>query len=285
MLWLARPGESYEPPPEPRPTELGVQPLDLSGIFVCPRMAAYAGYQVQGVYYPSNHPLHPRLSVQPTDCFSNGGDAEVSGYSLAPTPPGMQMAEGVYFAPIDEVLAGQCKQAGKQLGFAVPCPSLLPVPSLGTGPPRCDLPYTTEWPCVYGGFVLSQQAFDVPPDYSELKSLNHGPHLVIAALSSEDLHQQFTERWAPFFCPGAYRNGELQTPGETFVRGLPAVYIECGASYEANFFGGYSMNEGHVVLQWTRQGVTYEVSLHGHTGVNRRLAQFIADHIEYVSSQ
>jgi hypothetical protein len=246
-------------------------------------MAAYGAYQEQGVYYPPNHPLHPRLIVQPTDCFRSREDAEVSGYSPAPTPPGMQMAEGVYLAPTDEVLAGQCKQAEKQLGFAVPCPSLLPTPTLGTGPARCDLPYTTEWPCVFGGFLLSQQPFDVPPDYSELKNTTHGPHLVIAAFPSEAAaHRQLTERWGMFFCPGAYQNGDLQTVGEASVQGLPAVYIECGTQ-ESTSFGSSDMNAGHVILQWNRGGVIYQVSLHGHTGVNRRLAEFIAANIEYVS--
>jgi hypothetical protein len=40
---------------------------------------------------------------------------------------------------------------------------------------------------------------------------------------------------------------------------------------------------GHVLLRWTRGGVIYAVSLHGHSSVNREVELDIAQHIDYVA--
>ncbi len=52
------------------------------------------------------------------------------------------------------------------------------------------------------------------------------------------------------------------------------MWVECG--------DGSSMNSGHVLLRWTKGGVIYAVSLHGHTSVNRDVELAIALSIEYL---
>jgi hypothetical protein len=47
--------------------------------------------------------------------------------------------EGVAMVPTSRAFRASCQRAADQLGFAVPCPELLPVPASGPEPARlCD---------------------------------------------------------------------------------------------------------------------------------------------------
>jgi hypothetical protein len=288
-LWMARPSEVLQPGPPPTRAdpraEFGVQPLAFHGIYECPGVAQYAAYAGGKTYYPPNHPLRPRLIVEPSRCFASSVEAELAGYSLAPPPPGTQVVEGFYLAPVDTDLKVQCEAAAKDLGLDVPCPSFLPTPGFGIDPPSCGLPIyeMDSHGCVVGDFfVLSYQSFDAPPGYSQLRDITHGSHLSIAAFRTQATQSLLTDRSGVLLCPGAYRRGDLETDGDALVHGELAVYLECGG-VPGNFFGINTLNLGHVVLMWSRGAITYLVSVHGHSDMNRELARYIANSIEYVS--
>ena len=63
--------------------------------------------------------------------------------------------------------------------------------------------------------------------------------------------------------------------GTTRVGTHPATFVE--------FPDGSDVNSGHVVLVWHAGGVTYAVSLHGHTALNERLDLVIARHLLFMS--
>jgi hypothetical protein len=289
-LWVARPSEVLQPGPAPTRAdpraEFGVQPLAFHGIYECPGGMKYAGYAQGAIYYPPNHPLRPRLIVEPSRCFANPVEAELAGYSLAPPPPGTQVVEGFYMAPVDTDLKLQCEAAARDLGFDVPCPSTLPTPGFGIDPPSCGIAYeTAPRSCVYeDSFVLNYQSFEAPPGYSQLRDITHGTHLFVAALPTGRMRSLFTNRYGFLFCPGSFQQGRLLTSGETVVQHVRAVYVDCGDASAGSFFG-LGLNAGHVVLMWSldNRSITYLVSLHGQTDVNRQLARYIADSMEYVA--
>jgi hypothetical protein len=49
-------------------------------------------------------------------------------------------------------------------------------------------------------------------------------------------------------------------------------------SFPSGSFG----NSGHIMLVWEANGVTYDVSLHGHSSLNERLDRIIANHVVYI---
>src|SRR6266540_2706224 len=86
-----------------------------------------------------------------------------TSYRPAPLPAGTLEVGGVYLTPTSPSFRASCRQAADRLGFAVPCPGLLPTIPPGLPPPKlCQEPSS----CRRGellGFTLG--GFVVPADY------------------------------------------------------------------------------------------------------------------------
>jgi hypothetical protein len=97
-----------------------------------------------------------RLSTQ-----VDRGDASTAS-TAAPSPAGWLEPGGVRLVLSSSGLHRQCQQAADFLGFAVPCPMLLPASSTGVVPRRfCD----PQFLCVPGdGFLFEERRLVVPPD-------------------------------------------------------------------------------------------------------------------------
>jgi hypothetical protein len=67
--------------------------------------------------------------------------------------------------------------------------------------------------------------------------------------------------------------------GATDVNGVAARWIDCPADRDP------PQDSGHIVLEWSNEGIVYAVSVHTDTAVNRRLALFIAEHLVMVGRQ
>ena len=82
--------------------------------------------------------------------------------TAAPSPAGRAELGGVQLVPTPSGLRRQCREAASLLGFAVPCPMLLPASSPGVVPRRfCD----PRFLCVPGdGFLFEERRLVVPPD-------------------------------------------------------------------------------------------------------------------------
>jgi hypothetical protein len=217
------------------------------------------------------------MSVRPDRCFATAADAEASGYSLAPSPPGTVELQGIYLAPPDPVLLRRCREAADRLGFHVPCPGFLPLPGYGDDPRICgDLPDVSRAGCVHRGrFLLSVTHFAVPPGYGQPSGTEHGTHLVITAFRPEDLLDlgDLRDPASEFHCPAARIDGSAQVGGRA---GLLVVCAE-GSSATRTL-----VEAGHVILRWSWRGVTNQVSVHGDNAVNRRLARLVAGALNFI---
>jgi hypothetical protein len=104
--------------------------------------------------------------------------------------------------------------------------------------------------------VVLEWDFGGPPGYEGIPS-GSSNHLFVFALRGPVGPNDFGG------CPGG------RVIGRTNVSGQRAVVMTCVP-------GGDSMNSGHVLVRWRIHGVTYEVSLHHPSAVNRRVAEAVA---------
>ena len=292
-LWLARPTD--EAPragrlrsPSASASVVGKVPQRYGSIYLCPLDAQYRGYVSRGYdFYSPNHPLLPDPEERPDRCFGSAGDAEAAGYSAALGPYGTQVVDGVYLIPNadfdpDGSLASSCLRAARRLGFAVPCPTLLPNGRPGVDPPRCGPPgafLATRPPCVVGDtvFLFEESGFAVPPGYA-LGGVGGGASLLIAAyrVGKGALGGGYEPYYANFvLCPEAQ---VLQTipldrslDRTSQVRGR---LVLCTAAERAL--------DGYLILRWEEGGVVYLVALVGDTQTNRDLLTAIGAGIELV---
>jgi hypothetical protein len=226
------------------------QPHAVGSMFRCPDefpVRAFADHRS----YPPGHPGNPPLTARPLRCYATAAKAAAAGYPVAPLPPGTSAIGDLYLAPVDKALGDRCQQAANRLGFAVPCPRLLPTES--SPPPgsfTCDQPS-----CVSGGrFILDENgSFLVPPGYVGVEGRPQG-HLVIvgAARQTDESVRCFGERRI----------------GQPRIHGVPAVLAECQPASE--------LHGGHVLVRWREQGTVVVVSLHGQSVLNQRLVVAIA---------
>src|SRR6266545_2908585 len=113
--------------------------------------------------YPAGHPAKPPATAAAVACYQTAAKATSAGYRPAPLPAGTLEVGGVYLTPTSPSFRASCRQAADRLGFAVPCPGLLPTIPPGLPPPKlCQEPSS----CRRGellGFTLG--GFVVPADY------------------------------------------------------------------------------------------------------------------------
>jgi hypothetical protein len=165
--------------------------------------------------YPPGHPARPPSDASPSGCYQTAGQAAAAGYPPAPLPPGAVEVGGVYLTPTSQGFRAHCQQVARRLGFAIPCPGLLPTLAPDTVPPGlCDQPPL----CTRGqGFLFHQGGFQVPPDYVGAQRLAQGVLEVLAWPAHAP-----TGGW-PLACSGEQR---IATPMVAGVRALLAACAE-----------------------------------------------------------
>lgn len=116
--------------------------------------------------------------------------------------------------------------------------------------------------CVLGeSFAFSPEFVVLPEDYIGVDGRRQD-HLLVHA-------SQALDRPSP--C-----QGDVVERHEAEMGSQDATLWACGEEV-------HGVHAGHVVLVWRRGGVNYLVSAHGHTDVNFRLIERIAQNVEYVS--
>ena len=229
----------------------GVAPTHVGGVWLCPQTAPVAAFG--HVDYPPYHPAPPPKTRRPARCYDTLATARAQGGTVAPAPPGGMLVSGVYLVPPDASLARICRSSARRADVQVPCPTLIP----GAGYSAFCIPNG----CASRGAFVLEGSFSGPPSYAGV-----GPgtgHLWVIAFNAD------SGVWPASTLIGG------RTVGHVTVRGRPGRYLE--------FPEGSELNSGHVVLVWRAGGVTYAVSLHGHTPLNERLDLLIARHLHMVA--
>jgi hypothetical protein len=173
-----------------------------------------------------------------------------------PPPPGVLEVGGVYLLPTGKGFRDRCRRTADRLGFAVPCPQLLPAPPEGLPPPRlCDGTVL----CTPGRLLMFAQDFVVPFGYGGIDG--HGVMLLVAT-------------------PGRPLAGELGQQcrrelgiGETSVYGSRAMQATCTDEPRDSFFASSEL------LRWSIGDTFLVMAIGGQSQVNQRFAVAIADHM------
>ena len=220
--------------------------------------------------YPPGHPATPPPDATAVACFRTAADAVAAGYPEAPLPAGAVEVGGVYLTPTSPALRARCRRAAGRLGFAVPCPGLLPNSAPHTGPPRlCDTP---QFGCARGQpFVLRQDGFQVPPGYLVTGSQPlFGGSLTIMA-------------WPGSRLPAGADPESCAAPGRPVdvrqVAGARALLARCP---EGSPLADVGVFESQTLLAWSRSGRYTIVGVGGWSTVNEGLAVAVAEHLEPV---
>lgn len=149
-----------------------------------------------------------------------------------------------------------CHLAANRLNFSVACPELL---LEGTALSSC-----ADYCAGKGGEVdrfVFEAYFEAPTTYHGV-SPGQG-HLAIAASR--------TVAGYGFINLSAMCTSPYKTESGPLVWGYPGMWVSCAT-------GSGGLDSGHIVLSWAVGRVTYEVSLHGDTAVNRLLDLELASH-------
>lgn len=244
-------------PAPPAPTIAAV-PYRIGDRVACPLghpvLATAAGHS-----YPPGHPAQPPANAHPVACYDTTEQATAAGYPPAPLPAGALDLGGEYLVPTSDQLHRQCRQAANRLGFAVPCPRLLPARAPNTVPPApCDQPST--FTCTpESGFLFEVGGFTVPSGRI-VAYQDFGAHLVIAG----------ARRLAAF----AVACAEERPVAFTRVRGSSGRLYQCPPQS--------GPHGGSMLLRWEERGTILVVSVSGHTDLDRRLALALAARLELV---
>jgi hypothetical protein len=246
-------------PPTPPPAPAATAPVSLGPIWACP-LAAPVPVFADHHSYPPGHPAAPARTRRPAACYPTAGQAAAAGYPPAPPPAGTLAVGGVYLVPTGGRLQRRCRHAADRLGFAVPCPALLPAMSPNAVPPApCG---DRRFPCEDDyAFVLEEDGFLVPPDYPGPAGQDAG-RLVVAAAANPAAEPVVA-------CDGRQRPLATVTP-----HGLPGRLVDCR---------GAGLHHDSVLVRWRERGVVMVVSVLGHTQHQRQLAITVAEHTRVVS--
>jgi hypothetical protein len=223
--------------------------------------------------YPAGHPTRPPAGATAVACYHTAAQAASAGYAPARLPAGALEVGGVYLTPPSRGFQASCQRVADRLGFAVPCPGLLPTAPPGSPPPRlCEEPLTCR-----RGRVLRflQGAFVVPPGYV-------GAPGGYSALSIVATPTRDTTGERALQCQDERR---IATPTVHRTRGVLAA---CFDDPQRSAFGG------SVLLRWSQQGTVVVVSVldwgnasrwsdtSRWSDVNQRLAVALANHLRLV---
>jgi hypothetical protein len=227
------------------------------------RLACPLGHPVVAVAggrsYPPGHPTPPPPDARVVGCYDTTDQATAAGYPPAPLPPGALDLDGEYLIPTPRQLHRQCRQAANRVGFAVPCPELLPAVAPNTEPPApCDLPSTPS--CTpQSGYLLQAGGFTVPSDRI-VAYQNFGARLTIAA--------------AKRLSAMAVSCTEERPIATASVRARVGALFWCPPDAWPH---GDS-----VLLRWRERDTILVVSVSGNSDLHRRLVVTLADHLNLV---
>jgi hypothetical protein len=249
----------HQPPGRPAaqpPASAAATPVSLGSTWACPLSApvpVFADHRS----YPPGHPAAPPPTIRPVGCYQTTAQAAAAGWAPASPPAGTLAVGGVYLTATGSQLRRRCQHAADGLGFAVPCPTLLPAMSPGAAPPApCD----QRFRCLRGaGFVLEEDGFVVPPGYVGAAGQAHG-RLVVAAASRAGDHVVTCE-------------GQQQPIATVTVRRTPGHLVQCTGS---------GVHYDSVLVRWRERSVVMVVSVLGHNQLHQQLAITVADHAQVV---
>ncbi|MFL6273032.1 MAG: hypothetical protein ACJ75A_23420 [Actinomycetes bacterium] len=175
---------------------------------------------------------------------------------------------GVRLTPTNQAFRTSCQQVADQLGFAIPCPGLLP-----TSPPDSPPPQLCEdmSACEPGRWMVFAHPFAVPSGYvgalGGSDTVERFGALVVVAVTAQGL--------AGDPALGCRNERQIATPT---VQGTPAVLAACVDDPR----GAHFSLGGHVLLQWSQQDTLVTISVRGHSKVNQRLVVALADQLHLV---
>jgi hypothetical protein len=254
--------------PRARPERPGgvaaVAPARVGGRTECPASSpvlAAADHRS----YPAGHPARPAAATTAVGCYRSAAEAGDAGYAPAPLPAGALEVGGVYLAPVSPGFRASCRRAAGRLGFAVPCPGLLPTSPAGTTPASLCQPASCARPSPMPPLRVlsfSQDAFAVRPGATGAPG-EYGA-LSIAAVPVRD-----SAGGRAFGCDGQRR---VASPT---VAGRPAQLLACPA-------GAQGWSSDSVVLRWSAGGTFVATGLRGDDAGTRRLVVALAGHVRMV---
>jgi len=215
----------------------------------------------------------------------------LAGCSAAPTivhlpPPNLPLPQvsatsvgGVPLDPITTVEWHACESVANAIRSPVPCPALLPVPMPGSTTAMscaamsgliCGRPSITA---SANYLLINQYGFVVPSGY--VGNLPGSGHFVVMA--ARDLNARADPALPPTPIPG-YCAPVPESP-PLVIHGNAASMFECGEDPgpSAPLADQYMETvSGHELIEWRQDGVTCQVSFHGHSTVNQNLALAVA---------
>jgi len=211
---------------------------------------------------PGNGHTHraPYLSLLVVvSSLSCHGSAETASPPTSPTSG--QNASltigGVQLVPVGSTIQRYCEIGAARNTFSIPCPTVAPAPQ--------------EWELCRGtdGLLGGAGCFRRPG--WDLEEIFHGPPGYQGVCCGIVGH---LDVWASTVAsPSAGCEG-VAPVGTVSIDGVTGSWFLCPSGQEAE-------DSGHVLLKWTKDGITYGVGMHGHTSVNRRLVFEIAMHLVY----
>jgi hypothetical protein len=211
--------------------------------------------------YPAGHPARPPTSATPVACYQTTAQAAGAGYAPTPLPPGALEVGGVYLTPPSRAFRASCQRVADRLGFAVPCPGLLPTSAPGTAPQGlCPAPPA----CRPGQLLVFTRIENVAP-FGYVGAVGGYTSLGIVAMPARGEPDRRGLR-----CPAERR---IATP---MVHRIRAVLAACPHDPP-------SVLGGSVLVRWSERGTVVVVTTPGAGGANQRLVVTLADHVRLVT--
>jgi hypothetical protein len=208
--------------------------------------------------YPAGHPARPPPDATPVACYQTTAQAISAGYPSAPLPGGTLEVFGVYLSQPSRTFRGSCQRAADRLGFAVPCPGLLPTPAPGTAQ---SMLCGESAICRRGQLLaFTQDGFVVPFGYAGAIG-GYGALSIVAMPTAAEPDR--------LRCPSEH---VIATPT---VHRIRAVLATCPKATT-------SVLGGSVLVHWSERRTRLEVSTPGAGEVNQLLVIAIADHVRLV---
>ena len=192
--------------------------------------------------------------------------APTGGGAAAPSSSAAPVAAAPRLVSAPPALRDECEKAAAELGFAVPCPSQVPV--------TAGEPATCRGSCVAkagGGETLDDIFFLEVADFDGGDVLGPVAHLAIEA--------RRVDRAPPVPCYGGSVSERFTVPGVTV--------LECpdsSADSQAHAQHGEGVHEGHLLGYWDVDGVRYVVSVHEASTLSQQFLTEVVDGVELVTA-
>lgn len=187
--------------------------------------------------------------------------------SESPSPSssiGEVVVGGVRLAPVSDETLSFCEAAASRLGRDVLCPTLLPSSHLFPETELCE-------GCLREGRFGISQEFNGPPGYVGVPDTGGSP--------SEVGHLNIWSIPVGKFAASGLGCPAGTTDGIEDLGGVVAEWVVCPSNSQR------LQDSGHVLLQWSDDGVLSAVSIHTDGAANRALVLAIAEHLDRVMAE